>query len=403
MKKTIFVMVLFALVTQTMLLAQQVTNVGLVDLLSEWDDNKIRVKQNYHNKTIRTEGEVVNIYTDNSIELSIDEATLFVAVMLWKPIKTQSLRVNFTSSERSKLANLNKGQTITIRGVYNGDRNVINNAVIETTPAATAQPTPAPAPAPNNTAQASTANQSGISFFNQKNYDSAIAQFTEAIRLDPNNAVYYKNRGTVYNEKGDYDRAIADATEAIRLRPNDYAEPYLDRGVAYANKGNLTQARTDINKALQINPNYQAAKNVSAQLQQMEQQQQQARATPTPAPTPAPTPTPTPTPSPAPTAQTGQITLQVRWVPASGLTNGLAKNKQMVVIVDTNPSVSLRWGESTEITLPRGSHNLFVIFNGGQEAATATFSADSGRVVYNATPRLKGIFMDEVIDLVRQP
>ena len=47
--------------------------------------------------------------------------------------------------------------------------------------------------------------------------DVAIADLSEAIRLDPKDASFYKNRGYAYDQKGDLDKAIADYSEAIRL------------------------------------------------------------------------------------------------------------------------------------------------------------------------------------------
>ena len=276
MKKTIFTVVLFAFAAQVMLLAQQVTDISLSTLLNEIDSNSARANQTYNGRTLRLTG-VIN---------SIDDVSLILAVSnneWWK-----SIHVYITASDRTKLINLNAGQRITVRGLYrNGG---IFGAVIET---ATAQPTPAPAPTPtpNNSTQARTANERGVAFFNQRNWDSAIAQFTEAIRLTPNDAVFYGNRGNAYFNKADFDRAITDYTEAIRLASNN-ADYYSWRANAYANKGNLTQARTDINRALQISPNNQNARNISADIQRLEQQQQQARATPTPTPTPAPAPAP---------------------------------------------------------------------------------------------------------------
>jgi len=49
-------------------------------------------------------------------------------------------------------------------------------------------------------------------------FDKAIADSTEAIRLDPTLAGAYNNRGLAYAEKGDFDKAVSDYSEAIRLR-----------------------------------------------------------------------------------------------------------------------------------------------------------------------------------------
>src|ERR1700722_12709674 len=48
-------------------------------------------------------------------------------------------------------------------------------------------------------------------------YDNAIADFSEAIRLEPKNADAYNRRSLVWSDKKDYDKAIADSNEAIRL------------------------------------------------------------------------------------------------------------------------------------------------------------------------------------------
>ncbi len=50
-------------------------------------------------------------------------------------------------------------------------------------------------------------------------FDSALANFSQAIRLDPKLAEAYENRGSIYDGKGDYARAIADYDEALKLDP----------------------------------------------------------------------------------------------------------------------------------------------------------------------------------------
>ena len=51
--------------------------------------------------------------------------------------------------------------------------------------------------------------------------DKAIADYTEAICLDPACAKAYRNRTNAYVHRKDYDRAIADFTEALRLDAAD--------------------------------------------------------------------------------------------------------------------------------------------------------------------------------------
>src|SRR5258706_6680480 len=50
-------------------------------------------------------------------------------------------------------------------------------------------------------------------------HDRAIADYDQAIKLDPNYALAYNNRGNVDFLKKNYDRAIADYDQAIRRDP----------------------------------------------------------------------------------------------------------------------------------------------------------------------------------------
>jgi tetratricopeptide (TPR) repeat protein len=53
----------------------------------------------------------------------------------------------------------------------------------------------------------------------KREFNKAVADYTEAIRLDPNYDVAYQNRGRSYFAKRDYDRAIADYDQALRINP----------------------------------------------------------------------------------------------------------------------------------------------------------------------------------------
>ena len=117
--------------------------------------------------------------------------------------------------------------------------------------------------------------------------DNAIADFTEAIRLDPKLAQAYYNRGVAYSVKGDSTRPLpitqrrSDSprmtprrittgalpmgrratparpsltyTAAIRLDPK-LAKAYCGRANAYDDKGESNKVIDDYNEAIRLNP-----------------------------------------------------------------------------------------------------------------------------------------------------
>jgi Flp pilus assembly protein TadD len=68
------------------------------------------------------------------------------------------------------------------------------------------------------------------------------------------------HRGAIYERKGDFDQAIANFTQAIRINPN-YVLAYVNRGIAYYRKSDYTHARADWNRALQLDPNNATARS----------------------------------------------------------------------------------------------------------------------------------------------
>ena len=91
-------------------------------------------------------------------------------------------------------------------------------------------------------------------------YDKAISDFTQAIRLDPNDPRTYAERGTTYNLKHDNDRALEDYNQAIRLDPT-LVGAYICRGNAYSGKGDYDRAITDHTQAIRLDPNFAGAYN----------------------------------------------------------------------------------------------------------------------------------------------
>jgi hypothetical protein len=98
----------------------------------------------------------------------------------------------------------------------------------------------------------------GWDFYQGEQYDKAISEYNEAIRLDPNNATYYFARGVAYIDTKDYDEAIRDYNKAIKLEP-DSAAAYNNRGTAYDERQKYDKAISDYNKAIKLQPNFTSA------------------------------------------------------------------------------------------------------------------------------------------------
>jgi tetratricopeptide (TPR) repeat protein len=98
-----------------------------------------------------------------------------------------------------------------------------------------------------------------------KEYDKAIEDYSEAIRLDPNNAAAFFGRGNIYAAKRDCQKSIDDFTEAIRLNPNS-PWAFDCRGLGYAATKNYDKAIKDCTEAVRLDPNQVNANNVLAWL-----------------------------------------------------------------------------------------------------------------------------------------
>jgi tetratricopeptide (TPR) repeat protein len=98
-------------------------------------------------------------------------------------------------------------------------------------------------------------NSRGIALRMKNDLDRAIADHDKAIQLDPKRAVFYSERGIDFRQKGDLDRAIAEHTRAIGIDPK-LAFAYNNRGFAWRQKGDLDRALADYDQAIKLNPKH---------------------------------------------------------------------------------------------------------------------------------------------------
>ena len=96
-------------------------------------------------------------------------------------------------------------------------------------------------------------NNRGIVKDDLGDFAAAIADYDEAIKLNPKDANAYCNRGNAKSRLGDYNAAVADFSEAIRLNPKD-AMVYNNRGITKARSGDYNAAVADFSEAIRLNP-----------------------------------------------------------------------------------------------------------------------------------------------------
>lgn len=87
-----------------------------------------------------------------------------------------------------------------------------------------------------------------------EDYKGAIENFTQAIRLNPNDAQAYSNKGLAHAALGDQQGAMEDFNQALRLDPQ-LTTTYYNRGFIRANLQDYQGAIEDFNQAIRFNPN----------------------------------------------------------------------------------------------------------------------------------------------------
>jgi tetratricopeptide (TPR) repeat protein len=93
----------------------------------------------------------------------------------------------------------------------------------------------------------------GNAYYNGQDYPCAIADYVEAIRLDPRASAAFSKPGNAYYAKGDLPHALADLNQAIALDMNN-ADAILSRGIVRLEAGDPDRAIVDFNAALLFKP-----------------------------------------------------------------------------------------------------------------------------------------------------
>lgn len=93
----------------------------------------------------------------------------------------------------------------------------------------------------------------GIAFDSNEEFENAIADYSEAIGLNPNDPDFYFYRANAYIALGENDRAMADLSSALKLAPDD-GGIFYSRGLILEAKGEQDSAAADFKRAYELAP-----------------------------------------------------------------------------------------------------------------------------------------------------
>jgi len=91
----------------------------------------------------------------------------------------------------------------------------------------------------------------------QRKPERAIEDFSQAIDLEPSRAEFWLHRGDARARLSDWDGAIADYSESIRLEPS--ARAHLHRARARRQKHLLDLALVDVEAAVELDADFEAS------------------------------------------------------------------------------------------------------------------------------------------------
>ncbi|MGO8756791.1 MAG: tetratricopeptide repeat protein [Terracidiphilus sp.] len=103
----------------------------------------------------------------------------------------------------------------------------------------------------------------GYGYFQKAQYDQALQDYNQALRIDPKFELAWENRAALYLQKGQYDQAIQDVSQVLLLDPNasNATSLYTFRAIAYDKNGEYSQAIADYSQVIALQPNNADALN----------------------------------------------------------------------------------------------------------------------------------------------
>ncbi|WP_217578139.1 tetratricopeptide repeat protein [Mesorhizobium sp. GbtcB19] len=95
----------------------------------------------------------------------------------------------------------------------------------------------------------------GDAFYAKRKYDRAVAEYSRALALAPNEPSTYSARARARMQKGEYDAALSDVNRALEIDPS-YITAYHARALILIKKREPEKAIADFDRAIEMKPDY---------------------------------------------------------------------------------------------------------------------------------------------------
>lgn len=90
----------------------------------------------------------------------------------------------------------------------------------------------------------------GNEAFKKKNFNEALNLYEEAIRLNPNEALYYNNKAAAYIETNELDLALEEIAKAEKLFEEGVVKDFSRKAKVYSRKGTILAKQGKIDEAI---------------------------------------------------------------------------------------------------------------------------------------------------------
>ncbi|UCC22032.1 MAG: sulfatase-like hydrolase/transferase, partial [Planctomycetota bacterium] len=110
----------------------------------------------------------------------------------------------------------------------------------------------------------------GTVYFQQGNYDKALAYCSKALQIAPGSANTYYNVGNLYLKLGQLSEALAQYNSALALDPN-FSEAHYNLGITLSQMARFDEAVAHYKKALHLKPDWPEAFDQMAKLKAVHQ------------------------------------------------------------------------------------------------------------------------------------